>query len=61
MLHPTGATGRENQVAERILDGAFKVQTTLGPGLLESVDEHLKNGLKRLANALPQEPGEIIL
>jgi|SRR5690349_17816245 len=35
----TVATGKENRIAERILDAAFKVHTTLGPGLLESVYE----------------------
>jgi GxxExxY protein len=35
----TAATGRENQIAKRILDAAFKIHTTLGPGLLESVYE----------------------
>jgi len=29
----------ENQVARRVLDAAFEVHTTLGPGLLESVYE----------------------
>ncbi len=33
------ATVRENEIAERILDAAFKVHTALGPGLLESVYE----------------------
>ena len=29
----------ENRIAREIVDGAFKVHTTLGPGLLESVYE----------------------
>ena len=29
----------ENQIAKQILDAAFKIHTTLGPGLLESVYE----------------------
>ncbi|MGZ4982807.1 MAG: GxxExxY protein [Chthoniobacterales bacterium] len=42
MPHATDAkvaTVRENEIAERILDAAFKVHTALGPGLLESVYE----------------------
>ena len=30
---------RENEVASRVLNAAFEVHTTLGPGLLESVYE----------------------
>lgn len=33
------ATLTENQIAKIILDAAFKIHTTLGPGLLESVYE----------------------
>jgi len=29
----------ENEIAKRIVDAAYKVHTTLGPGLLESVYE----------------------
>jgi hypothetical protein len=29
----------ENEIAKQIVDAAFKVHTTLGPGLLESVYE----------------------
>src|SRR5437879_1389792 len=42
MPHATDAkvaTVQENQIAERILDAAFKMHTALGPGLLESVYE----------------------
>ncbi|WP_410500435.1 GxxExxY protein [Chroococcidiopsis sp. SAG 2025] len=30
---------RENEIAKEIVDGAYKIHTTLGPGLLESVYE----------------------
>jgi len=33
------ATLSENEIAERVLDAAFRVHTNLGPGLLESVYE----------------------
>ena len=29
----------ENEIAKHIVDAAFKIHTTLGPGLLESVYE----------------------
>ena len=38
----------ENEIAKRILDGAFRVHTKLGPGLLESVYEVV------LAHELPK-------
>ena len=34
-----GDTMTENEIAAKILDAAFKVHKTLGPGLLESVYE----------------------
>ncbi|CAN5287290.1 GxxExxY protein [soil metagenome] len=39
MPRATGAKVSENEVARRVLDAAFEVHTTLGPGLLESVYE----------------------
>ena len=42
MPHATDAkvaTLSENEIAERVLDAAFRVHTNLGPGLLESVYE----------------------
>jgi GxxExxY protein len=33
----------ENEIAKQIVDAAFKIHTTLGPGLLESVYEAVMN------------------
>ena len=48
----------ENEVARLIVDAAYKVHTTLGPGLLESVyEEVLAHELrKRDLKVLRQEP-----
>ena len=48
----------ENEVARLIVDAAYKVHTTLGPGLLESVyEEVLAYELrKRDLKVLRQEP-----
>ena len=34
----------ENEIARHIVDAAFKIHTTLGPGLLESVYEAVMEG-----------------
>ena len=57
----------ENEVATLVVDAAYRVQTALGPGLLESVyvavlahEEQkrglplLKDGVTRVVNALPE-------
>lgn len=38
-MNPTGSNLSEEAVGKAVLDAAFKVHTTLGPGLLESVYE----------------------
>jgi GxxExxY protein len=35
----------ENEIARQIVDAAYKIHTTLGPGLLESVYKKVKRGL----------------
>ncbi len=47
----------ENEIAKIVVDAAFKIHTTLGPGLFESVYERVlayelkKRGLRRTAAA----------
>ena len=46
----------ENDIAERIVEAAFRVHWSLGPGLLESVYEvALAWELYRTGNGLPDE------
>ena len=51
----------ENAIAKQIVDAAFRIHTTLGPGLLESVyhavlaDELAQRGLEELSHA--KSPG----
>lgn len=48
----------ENEIAKIIVDAAFKVHTTLGPGLLESVYRHvLKYELEKGGLQVEQEVG----
>jgi hypothetical protein len=45
----------ENQLSKIILDAAFKVHTKTGSGLLINFGEvHLKNGIERIVNGLPE-------
>ena len=51
---------RENEIATAIVDVAYRIHQTLGPGLLESSYEavmiyELKNGITRIVNGLPDE------
>ena len=51
----------ENEIAKHIMDAAFLIHRTLGPGLLETAFEvilgvnPLKHGFKRVVNGL-EEP-----
>jgi len=48
----------ENEVAKQIVDAAYRIHTSLGPGLLESVYINfnvalIKDGITRIANGMP--------
>jgi GxxExxY protein len=48
----------ENEVAREIVDAAYKIHTTLGPGLLESVyREVMEHELKKRGLRVPKEVG----
>jgi len=45
----------ENEVAKQVMDAAFLIYRTLGPGLLINFGENLlKNGFKRVVNGLEE-------
>ena len=52
----------ENEIAREIVDAAFKVHTTLGPGLLESVYETVLSYEleKRGLNIVRQKPAPVV-
>ena len=42
----------ENEISEKIIGAAIEVHRILGPGILESVYEVLRNGIFRVDNKL---------
>ncbi len=48
----------ENEIARHVVDAAFRMHTTLGPGLFESVYEAVmaqeQNGIARVVNGVAE-------
>ena len=46
----------ENEIAKHVMDAAFHIHRTLGPGLLINFSETLlKHGFKRVVNGLAKQ------